>query len=198
MLVFFPCIWKQAYSEYLTQRIRLWEHVCRSKSEGHAHYLSVCGTEKERFILGPGCCCPVFLLCTWGTAGWSVYPAGWWDEWPIFLSGCRREWGEPERVPGSWHALVVPSRHPRSCWTPVCSRCLCRFDKWRAEWLMLCGSRNGHRTALCFKLKRPPRLGGECSDIHQGQRYDRTGSLCNNGETLFTDKPTHTCSKSSF
>lgn len=78
-----------------------------------------------------GCAVWFFLLCTCGTAGWSGCPAGWWDEWPIFLCGGAREWGEPERVPEIWHTRAVPSRHPHSCWTPVCFQCLCRFDKWR-------------------------------------------------------------------
>lgn len=101
--------------------------------------MSVCNRGRGRWCV---------LLRTWGTTVWSVCPVGWWDEWPIFLSGWRREWGEPEHVPESSHTPVVPSRHLRSCWTQACSRCLCRFDKWRGEWLMLCGCRNGHRQQL--------------------------------------------------
>lgn len=136
----------------------------------------------------------MFFLCTWGTAGWSVCPVGWWDEWPIFLSGCGREWGEPERVPESWHTPVVPSRHQRSCWTPACSRCLCRFDKWRGRravnvvWL----HKWTQTMELCCKSPRPPRLRAEHGDIYQAELDDRVASARNETKThCSTQKYTH-------
>lgn len=107
-------------------------------------------------------------LCTWGTAGWNVCPVGWWDEWPISLSGCAREWGEPEHVPESWHTPVVPSRHPRSCWTPACSRCLCRFDEWKGHKLMLCGC--GNVIAPCRESTAPSQLGNTSNKAELGFR----------------------------